>query len=104
MLITVGVILGLVGVALVALVPLFAVLFLGEFTLKRLPSYSPLRFTLMAIKNLRRNLLRTCLTYLATYVLVLIVAVIWSVLYFVDLWSTEKSKDLKIIISDKWQV
>src|SRR5215831_6656569 len=103
MLIFVAVILGLVGLASLALIPLFMFLTLGEFILKRAPSYSLLRFTLIAIKNLRRNLLRTCLTYMATYVLVMIVAAIWSVLYFIDLWSTEKSQNVKVIVSDKWQ-
>jgi putative ABC transport system permease protein len=103
MLIFVAVILGLVGVAFVTLIPVFIVFLLGEFVLKRVPSFAPLRFILIVIKNLRRNLLRTCLTYVATYVLVMIVTGLWSVLYFVDFWATEKSKDLKVIVSEKWQ-
>src|SRR5262249_35582874 len=61
------------------------------------------RFFLVALKNLRRNLLRTSLTYLATFVLVLVVVMVWSVLYFLDILTQEKSKDLKVIISEKYQ-
>jgi putative ABC transport system permease protein len=103
MLIFVAVVLGLVGLAFLTLVPVVGAFLLGEFVLNRLPSFSPVRFILIVIKNLRRNLLRTCLTYVATFVLVMIVTSIWSILYFVDFWATEKSKDVKVIVSDKWQ-
>jgi putative ABC transport system permease protein len=103
MFVLVAVLLGLVGIAFFALVPLFLALFLGEFILNRLPSFSVLRFALVIVKNLRRNLLRTCLTYVATYVLVMMITTIWSVLYYIELWTTEKSQDLKVIVSEKWQ-
>src|SRR5262245_44885926 len=102
-LIVAAVIAGLVLTAVFAMIPLLAVLFTGEFVLKRLSLFAVLRYPLIMIKNLRRNLLRTSLTYVATYVLVMIVTMIWSVLYFIDQWTAEKSTDLKVIVSEKWQ-
>lgn len=55
-------------------------------------------------KSLRRNLLRTTLTSLATFVLVLVVTMIWTVLYFLDLVTSEKSQDFKAIVTERWQI
>jgi putative ABC transport system permease protein len=94
---------GILGVALLALVPFFLVLIFAEFLLARLPIGRGARFLLIMIKSLRRNLLRTSLTYLATFVLVLVVVLVWSVLYFLDVLTEEKTSDVKVIISEKWQ-
>jgi putative ABC transport system permease protein len=56
------------------------------------------------LKSLSRNLLRTTLTSLAVVFFVFVVTAIWSVLWFLDLITAEKSKDLKAIITEKWQV
>jgi putative ABC transport system permease protein len=56
------------------------------------------------LKSLRRNLLRTSLTGLATVVLVFVVTLVWTVLYFLDLVTAEKSKDLKAIVTERWQI
>jgi len=66
-------IVSVVAVAVVALAPLFLLLFAGEFALNRLPFGRLGRFLLITLKSLRRNLLRTSLTYLATFVLVVVV-------------------------------
>jgi putative ABC transport system permease protein len=58
----------------------------------------------LAIKNLRRNLVRTVLTAIATFVLVFMVTMIWTILYFMDLIQRERTKDLKLIISERWQL
>jgi putative ABC transport system permease protein len=55
-------------------------------------------------KSLRRNLLRSSLTGLATVVLVLVVTLVWTVLYFLDLVTTERSQDLKAIVTERWQI
>src|SRR5207302_2623923 len=61
------------------------------------------RFFLIMLKSLRRNLVRTSLTYLATFILVMIATFVWSTLAFMDQLTTEKSKDLKLIITEKWE-
>ena len=60
-----------------------------------------LRFVL---KSLFRNLLRTGLTAAATMLLVFIVTLVWTVLWFLNLVMTEKSKDLKAIVTERWQI
>ena len=55
-------------------------------------------------KSLARNKLRTALTGVATIVLVFIVTLIWSILWFLDLVTTEKVKDLKAIVTERWQL
>jgi len=58
----------------------------------------------LVIKNLRRNLVRTMLTCTATMVLVFVVTMIWTVLFFMDLITRERAKDLKLIVSERWQL
>src|SRR5438132_5503031 len=96
-------IVSVVAVAVVALAPLFLLLFAGEFALNRQPFGRLGRFLLITLKSLRRNLLRTSLTYLATFVLVVVVVMIWSVLYFLGELTSEKSRDVKIIVTEKYQ-
>jgi len=60
-----------------------------------------LRFVL---KSLFRNPLRTGLTAAATMLLVFIVTLVWTVLWFLNQVMTEKSKDLKAIVTERWQV
>jgi putative ABC transport system permease protein len=98
-----GVIVGVVGVALVSLVPLFATLFGGEAVLTRLGGGRASRFGLILLKSLRRNPLRTCLTYLAVFVLVAVVTMVWSALYVLDHFMEYKARDIKVVISDRWQ-
>src|SRR5438067_2218065 len=61
------------------------------------------KFAVMMFKSLRRNLVRTSLTYLATFVGVIVVAMIWSVLSFLDNVMAEKAKDVKVIVTEKFQ-
>jgi putative ABC transport system permease protein len=60
--------------------------------------------TRFILKSLRRNLLRTILTAMATMVLVLVVTMVWTVLAFLDQVTAEKSKDLKAIVTERWQI
>src|SRR5262245_35549152 len=55
----------------------------------------------LVLKNLRRNMLRTVLTCLATIVLVLMVTLIWTVVYFLDQVTTERAKDIKLIVTER---
>jgi putative ABC transport system permease protein len=59
---------------------------------------------LLIVKNLRRNLLRTGLTCLAIMVLVFMVSLIWTVVFTLDQATTEKSKDLKLVVTERWKV
>jgi putative ABC transport system permease protein len=61
----------------------------------------PLRFIL---KSLARNRLRSVLTGMAIMVLVLVITLIWTVLWFLDMVPAEKSKDLKAIVTERWQL
>jgi putative ABC transport system permease protein len=61
------------------------------------------RLFLLLIKNLRRNLLRTGLTAFATAVLVLMVTLIWTVVHSLDDMTTEQSRDLKLIVAERWR-
>ncbi len=56
------------------------------------------------IKSLRRNLLRTILTSVATVVLVFVVTLVWSILSFLNLVTSEKSKNFKAIVTERWQI
>lgn len=71
---------------------------LGAFAL------SAPKFVGMMFKSVRRNILRTSLTYLATFMAVLVVAIIWSVLVFLGRVTAERSKDVKVIVTEKFQI
>ncbi|HMC87943.1 MAG TPA: hypothetical protein VKI17_00280, partial [Gemmataceae bacterium] len=104
MLYVVLIIVSVVAVAVIALAPLFLLLFAGEVALNSLPFGRLGRFLLIALKSLRRNLLRTSLTYLASFVLVLVIVMVWSVLYFLGELTRAKEKNLTIIITEKYQM
>jgi putative ABC transport system permease protein len=63
--------------------------------------YAP--YVRMVLKSLARNPLRTFLTSSATVLLVLIITLILSVLWLLDLVTTERSKDFKAIVTERWQ-
>lgn len=78
-----------------------AIAALGLLLVYRHESWYTIRFV---FKSLRRNLLRTSLTALATMAFVFMVTLVWTVLWFLDLVTTEKSKDQKAIITERWQL
>jgi putative ABC transport system permease protein len=59
---------------------------------------------LLGLKTLRRNLVRTLLTGTAIGVLAFMITMIWTVIYFIGLATIERSRDLKIIITERWQI
>jgi putative ABC transport system permease protein len=62
------------------------------------------KLVLLICKNLRRNLLRTGLTSVAIIVLVLMVTIIWTIVGFLDDAMDEKSQDIKLLITERWQL
>ncbi len=62
------------------------------------------KMVLLAVKNLRRNLVRTLLTSAAVMVLVMMITLIWTVVYFLDVATTEKAADFKLIVTERWQL
>src|SRR6185436_10882577 len=63
-----------------------------------------MKFFLLILKNVRRNLLRTTLTSLGTIALVLVVTLVWSILQFLADQMSPKKQNIKAIISEKWQL
>src|SRR5262249_38414725 len=63
-----------------------------------------MKFFLLILKNIRRNLVLSGLTSLGTIVLVLVVTLVWSVLAFLDQATAEKQRNLKAIVTERWQI
>lgn len=62
------------------------------------------KLLLLIFKNLRRNVLRTVLTSAAIIVLVVMITLIWTVINTLDEATEEKSQDIKLIITERWQL
>lgn len=58
----------------------------------------------LILQNIFRNPLRTALTGIGTMMLVFVVTLVWSVLSFLDRQTTEKSANLKAIVSERWRL
>ncbi|MFO0846752.1 MAG: ABC transporter permease, partial [Gemmataceae bacterium] len=58
----------------------------------------------MVVKSLNRNRLRTALTGVVTFLFVVAVTMVGTILYTLDLVTTEKSKDFKGIVTERWQI
>src|SRR6516225_8481728 len=65
---------------------------------------SLVKFAVIIVKNVRRNLLRTVLTSMGTMVLVLVITLIWSVLHFLDNAMADKASNFKVIVTERWQI
>src|SRR5262245_10003690 len=63
-----------------------------------------MKFFLLILKNLRRNKLRTFLTCLAVMVLVFVVTMIWTVVYFIDNFTKERSGNLKALATVRYDM
>lgn len=63
-----------------------------------------MKFLVLIIENIRRNLVRTTLTSLGTMMLVLVVTLVFTVLTTLDKVTTEKSTNIKAIVTEKWQI
>lgn len=98
--------LGLVGILLavaVALVLFFGLVWLVQIVLEGAGLKST-KFLVIMLKNIRRNALRTSLTFLAVFFFTAVLTTIWSVLAFLDFVTAEKSKDFKVIVTERWQL
>lgn len=58
----------------------------------------------LVLDNLFRNPLRTVFTSLATMIMVLVVTVVFSILSFLSEATTEKARNLKGIVTERWQI
>lgn len=63
-----------------------------------------MKYFLLVFETMRRNWLRTLLTSLGTMVMVLVVTLVLSILTFLDRATSEKSQNLKAIVSERWQI
>lgn len=63
-----------------------------------------MKFLVLVIENIRRNLVRTVLTSLGTMMLVLVVTLVFTVITTLDRAATEKSSNIKAIVTEKWQM
>jgi putative ABC transport system permease protein len=63
-----------------------------------------MKFLLLILKNVRRNLVLSTLTALSTTVLVIVVTLVWSVLAFLASATSEKQQNLKAIVTERWQI
>ncbi len=63
-----------------------------------------MKYLFLVFENIRRNLIRTILTGLGTMVMVLVVTLVFTVLTSLDKSTTEKQKNLKAIVTEKWQI
>src|SRR5438067_812033 len=62
-----------------------------------------MKFFLLTFKNLRRNSLRSVLTAMGVMVLVAIFCMLVTVLTGLAEFTTEKSRDIKLIITDRYR-
>jgi putative ABC transport system permease protein len=63
-----------------------------------------MKYFLLVFETMRRNWLRTTLTSLGTMVMVFVVTLVLSILTFLDRATSEKSQNLKAIVSERWQI
>ncbi len=63
-----------------------------------------MKYLLLIVKNIARNPLRSTFTALGTMVLVAVVTLVWSVLDFLDKQAAEKNRNLKVIVTERWQM
>ena len=63
-----------------------------------------MKFLLLIVKNVRRNLLRSALTALGTMVLVFVVILVWSILAFLDKATEQKTSNFKAIVTERWRM
>lgn len=58
----------------------------------------------LIFRNIMRNPIRTLLAGLGTFVLVFVVTLVWSVLSFLQAATAEKSRNIKAIVTERWQI
>lgn len=63
-----------------------------------------LKFFGLMFKNIRRGMLRSILTAIGTMALVVVVTLVWTVLHALSKATQEKEADLKVIVTERWQI
>ena len=63
-----------------------------------------MKFLLLILKNIRRNLRADVADVTGDDRARLVVTGVWSVLAFLDQATTEKQRNLKAIITERWQI
>src|SRR6476659_8002027 len=63
-----------------------------------------MKYLQLIFENAGRNLVRTSLTALGTIVLVMVVTLVWSVLEFLQNVTTEKTNNIKGIVTERWRI
>ena len=63
-----------------------------------------LKFVGLMFKNIRRGMLRSILTAIGTMALVVVVTLVWTVLHALSKATQEKEADLKVIVTERWQI
>jgi len=63
-----------------------------------------MKYFLLVFETMRQNWLRTLLTSLGTMMMVFVVTLVFSILTFLDRATSEKSQNLKAIVSERWQI
>src|SRR6516165_2589774 len=76
----------------------------GTFALLCLLFYYNRMYVKLVAKSLLRNKLRTVLSCLAVVVLVFVMTMLTSMLLFIEVVMTEKTKDLKAIVTERYQI
>jgi len=75
-----------------------------RFLTRLLDLVQSLKFVLIMLKSMLRNLGLTSLTYVANFVLVFIVIAAQSIVSFIDQVQTEREQDFKAIVTERNQV
>jgi putative ABC transport system permease protein len=63
-----------------------------------------MKFLMLILKNLRRNLVRSMLTSAGVMVLVFVITLIWSILGYLAEATSEKVSNFKGIVTEKWSI
>ena len=63
-----------------------------------------MKFFLLILQNIGRNLVRSLLTAIGTIMLVLVVTLVWSVLDFLQEATSEKTANFKAIVTERWRI
>lgn len=62
------------------------------------------RFCQIVLENATRNYMRTILTALGTMMLVAVVTGVWSILDFLQEVTSEKTSNIKAIVTERWRI
>ncbi len=76
----------------------------GVLLLFQRSGFLAIRVALMMFRSLRRNILRTSLTYVALFVFTFVLTLIYSIVAFLQSVQEEKQQDVKVIMTEKFQV